>query len=137
METIINRIALIINKLDISVRSFEKNIDVSNGTIQKAIANNKTVGSDVLNKILCNYPEISAEWLMRGEGNMLFDSIDINHSNNRNINNTGDFSGVNGDVNITTAKMEHHTLVDEVVFLRGQIKEKDSLIGRLLTKLNL
>jgi hypothetical protein len=141
METVTSRIKLIINMLEYSVRSFENNIDVSNGTIQKAIANEKTVGSDVLSKILHKFPQLSAEWLMRGEGEM-FRTTANNSSINTGVNIGMQSSTVEGDVAIHT--IEHQALVDVVAFLQEELKEKnnqlkakDELINRLMTKLDL
>ena len=125
METITNRISLIVNYLDTPMRVFEQDINVGHSTIRNAIANNKTVGSDVLYKILYRYPEISAEWLMRGEGSML-----LNNDAKHLINGTN--KGVNGNINggeISIQNIEHNTLVEEVTFLRGQITEKDKQIS--------
>jgi hypothetical protein len=146
--SIVDRIELIINNLDISTRNFEANIGVAYGTVQKPITNNKTVGSDVLSKILITYPELSAEWLMRGEGEMLInvDNSTKNAVNSNNINNGN--SNINGDFTLNT-NVEHNTLVEEVGFLRGQLVEKDnqlkekdnqlkekySLISKLLDKI--
>lgn len=87
----------------------------------------------------CKKYDVSLDWLFYNEGDMFISGTDANYSNNNNINNGGDFSSVNGDVTIT-AKLEHHTLVDEVVFLRGQIIEKDKQISffqTMLAKLNI
>jgi hypothetical protein len=143
METVTSRIKLIINMLEYSVRSFENNIDVSNGTIQKAIANEKTVGSDVLSKILHKFPQLSAEWLMRGEGEMFRTTANGNNGSiNTGVNIGMQSSTVEGDVAIHT--IEHQALVDVVAFLQEELKEKnnqlkakDELINRLMTKLDL
>lgn len=65
--TIIDRIKQIIEYLDIPVSRFCKEVGVANGFFDKV----KSVGSDKILKILKRYPEISAEWLMTGEGMML------------------------------------------------------------------
>lgn len=54
-----------------SITSFEASIDVSKGAIAKPIKNKKSVGAEVLDKILSNYPDLNLEWLVSGFGEML------------------------------------------------------------------
>lgn len=49
----------------------EKQCGLSNGLIGKAAKIGSTLGSDKIEKILCVYPDLSAEWLLRGHGSML------------------------------------------------------------------
>jgi len=67
--SIINRIKQIIEYKGISTRKFCINVGISNGFFDKV----KDVGSEKLLKILNTYPEISAEWLLTGNGSMIKD----------------------------------------------------------------
>jgi len=49
----------------------EKEIDYGNGSIAKHAKNGTAIGSDKLEKILSLYPDLSAEWLLRGTGEMI------------------------------------------------------------------
>jgi hypothetical protein len=49
----------------------ERDCGLSNGLIKSAISAGSALGSDKLEKILITYPDLSAEWLLRGSGNML------------------------------------------------------------------
>ncbi|MDR2825024.1 MAG: helix-turn-helix domain-containing protein [Prevotellaceae bacterium] len=71
MKNTIQRIKEYIDYQGISVSFFEKKIGMSNGSFASQLKKNKTIGVDKLEKILNEYPEISAEWLLRGIGNML------------------------------------------------------------------
>lgn len=51
---------------NLSDKAFEKIIGSSNGNWRKA----KTVSEDVLLGFLKSFPEVSAEWLLRGKGTM-------------------------------------------------------------------
>lgn len=51
---------------NLSDKAFEKIIGSSNGNWRKA----KTVSEDVLLGFLESFPEVSAEWLLRGKGTM-------------------------------------------------------------------
>ncbi len=58
----------------LSLNQFELSLEVSHGSISNAIKNNKGIGSKVIQKILDTYPELSAEWLLRGSGSMLLNN---------------------------------------------------------------
>lgn len=64
---IIERIKKVIEYKQISTRKFCIEVGVANGFFDKV----KDVGSEKLLKILNTYPEISAEWLLAGKGNMI------------------------------------------------------------------
>lgn len=49
----------------------ERDCGLSNGLIASAIHKNAALGSDKLENILNTYPDLSAEWLLRGTGHML------------------------------------------------------------------
>ena len=61
---------------EISVRQFESMIGSSDGKIAKFMATNSTLKSDTLNKIMEVFPQLSIEWLLTGEGEMLKAVID-------------------------------------------------------------
>ena len=54
-----------------SMKAFEESVGMSNGSLGTTIKNGQGVRSDKLEKILSAYPELSAEWLLRGTGNMI------------------------------------------------------------------
>jgi len=68
---ILERLHFFLKSKNLSFNRFEKTIDVSHGSLSSAFKHNKNVGSNVLEKILLKYPELSAEWLLRGKGEML------------------------------------------------------------------
>ncbi len=75
---LIKRISTFTSHFGLSYNKFEKSINTSRGTISRALKHNKTIGSNVVESILENYPELSAEWLLRGKGEMLLaDSIGV------------------------------------------------------------
>jgi hypothetical protein len=65
----------------ISVLSFEKKIGVRS-TIQKAIKGNSNLGSNLLAKIVVEFPDINPEWLLTGKGEMLRNSEEIKEESN-------------------------------------------------------
>ena len=68
---LIERIERFIEYKQLSVSGFEKSISASNGVIRHAILKKTDIYSRFLVKILDNYPELSADWLLREEGEIL------------------------------------------------------------------
>ena len=68
MSTIKDRILVFIRHLNIGQNKFEKSCGLSCGTISSV--KQAPNGSTIL-KIIDTYPDLSLEWLMRGEGEML------------------------------------------------------------------
>lgn len=72
METTINqRIKMIVDESGKAVNSYAAMIGVSQPTLKACVDGNNAPRFDTLQKILIVNPMISAEWLMRGEGDML------------------------------------------------------------------
>ncbi len=67
----IRRVKKIISYLGISISAFEKSVGLSNNSIQTAIKRNSNLKDETLNSILSKYTEVSPEWLLTGEGEML------------------------------------------------------------------
>lgn len=62
-----SRIFQVIDYKRVSILAFEKALGFSNSYIR----NTKNISAENCAKILSLYPDISAEWLMRGQGEML------------------------------------------------------------------
>ena len=54
----------------ISYYAFENSIDASRGAISKAVKEGKSIGSNVLEKILSGYTDLNPVWLLTGVGDM-------------------------------------------------------------------
>ncbi|MGQ1928204.1 S24 family peptidase [Ornithobacterium rhinotracheale] len=67
----IERIKQVIESKGLSNSTFEQAANLSNGYISKQLKRNADLGEGIMNKILDNCPEISAEWLLTGRGEML------------------------------------------------------------------
>lgn len=64
---------------NISAYAFERSCDLSNGYLGKQLKGKGSVGSDILEKIKEQYPDLSLVWLVTGKGKMLL-SAPINAS---------------------------------------------------------
>lgn len=76
MSTIKERINQLIDYKGMNPYSFEKYCDLANGYIKSV---NIDVGSTKLEKILRKIPEISPDWLLLGEGEMLRKDANCNY----------------------------------------------------------
>lgn len=66
----IERVKEIIDSDGLSISGFEKKTGLSNNSIQTAIKRNSNLKDETLNTILNSFPEVDAEWLLTGKGEM-------------------------------------------------------------------
>lgn len=76
MSKILIRINQFAESQGLSIREIERSIGATNGVISGAIKNNREIGSDKLENFLQAFSNVSAEWLLRGIGEMLTQSED-------------------------------------------------------------
>ena len=84
---LIETIEQIIKYKQLSVSGFEKKISASDGVIRRAIRNKTDIYSRFLVEITDNFPDISAEWLLREEGEIIrtvTENSPINQNNQTN-----------------------------------------------------
>lgn len=55
------------------MRAFDNSIGVGNGYTSKQAKTKASVGSDVLERIIEKYPDLSPLWLVTGQGDMVID----------------------------------------------------------------
>jgi hypothetical protein len=78
MKTNVERIKDFLDRFNIDPSVFEKNAEISNGIIANNLKNKGKFSDKTLEKILKSNPEIRKEWLVFGEGEMLYsDSPEI------------------------------------------------------------
>lgn len=66
----VNRIKKIIETQGLSVRAFAIACEINSPTLDRQLKGRMALSLDSVNKILSANPNISAEWLMRGDGVM-------------------------------------------------------------------
>lgn len=112
-STIINgRIREFINYLDITDSAFAKKIGVTQSVIASMFLRGTEPSAKVISSILAVFDDISAEWLLRGKGEML---ISANQSKDEN-----------------TERISR--LVDTIATLQGTINEQLKTIQALQEK---
>lgn len=70
MSKTVHRIIQLISELKLSARQFDISIGTANGYILRMEKNNASVGSDVIERIKKEYPQVNLVWLITGKGDM-------------------------------------------------------------------
>jgi hypothetical protein len=70
MSKIIQRIQQFAEYQYNSIREFERDSGVTQGVFSKCFKNQSEVRTDSVENFAQNFPNVSAEWLLRGEGEM-------------------------------------------------------------------
>ena len=68
--TIYQRIMSILEDKQLSVNAFSKMVNMSQTTLNTQLKGERTLSANVVAKVLETFPEVSSEWVMRGEGSM-------------------------------------------------------------------
>ena len=68
--TIYQRVKLVLENKSISVNALSKQINVAQATLNPQLIGDRTLAANIVAKILDAFPDVSAEWLMRGVGTM-------------------------------------------------------------------
>ena len=68
--TIYQRIMAILEDKQLSVNAFSKMVNMSQTTLNTQLKGERTLSANVVAKVLETFPEVSSEWVMRGEVSM-------------------------------------------------------------------
>jgi len=71
MSKAIHRLGQFIKHVGLSARQFDLSIGAGNGYTLRMIRNSASIGTDVIETVLREYPQLSVVWLITGEGEML------------------------------------------------------------------
>ncbi len=66
----LQRVRQVIEMAGMSVSKFAEKVNIGQTTLNNQLLEKRALSIDVLNKILNAFPELSAEWLLRGKGPM-------------------------------------------------------------------
>ncbi|UZO82452.1 hypothetical protein NBT05_08250 [Aquimarina sp. ERC-38] len=70
-NTILDRVIIFADYLNISLRSFSLSIGASPGYLHRLQSAKSNIGGDFIEKIIQLYPQLNSTWLVTGEGTML------------------------------------------------------------------
>ena len=65
------RLSILIDNEGINITTLEQRIGASQGVLSRAKRNNTSISSEWIIKILENYPKYNANWLLKGQGEMI------------------------------------------------------------------
>ena len=68
--TIYQRVKCVLENKSISVNALSKKINVAQATLNSQLKGDRSLAANIVEKILAVFPDVSAEWLMRGVGTM-------------------------------------------------------------------
>lgn len=71
MAKILDNISILAEKEGVTIGALERQIGASKGVLSRAIANGTDIQAKWIQAIVENYPHLSAEWLLTGEGDMM------------------------------------------------------------------
>lgn len=131
-EAIITRIRLILSeKAYDKVALFARLINAEQTTVNNYLIGKRKPSLEVCTKILAAFPDISAEWLLRGEGSMYKSDTErhVNHIDLSTGKVTGDGStSVVGDNN-AIASGAHSTIGASDDIIRQLLQQNQQLIN--------
>jgi hypothetical protein len=67
---LIERLQYFLHEEGVTAYAFEQSCGLSNGYLAKQLRGRGSVGSDIVEKIKYNYPQLSIVWLVTGKGTM-------------------------------------------------------------------
>lgn len=125
MSKITERIDLFRISINASFRAFEIAIGVSNGTIGNAVKKHTDVSLDTISKIIETYPQLSAEWLIAGRGQMFITDEPIIQTVAGNNN----AASINGSATVGNSRSDFQEKID---LLERILAEKERIIQILM-----
>ena len=99
-----------------SKAKMSSDLEVDPGTFANILNGNRGVSATLLSKFLQTYPEISADWLLRGEGEMLRQTTGVSGNNN--------VVGSSHDNYSNNCREEYYALKGQVELLKELLREK-------------
>ena len=126
MTTIKDRVLQLSDYKGVSKEKFFEELEVSYGNF-KGKAKESGLNANILEKIIAKMPEISAEWLLTGKGEMLKSSVQniVQNSGKNSINN------ISGNIE----QQNYNELMEIIREKDRQIAKKDEQINKLIEKL--
>ncbi len=123
------RILEIADYKGISKEKFIENFGMTYGNF-KGKQKLTSLNSDFLDKILSEIPEINAEWLLTGKGEML--KNELKNSFNQTISGNNNTMAGNNMTIDNNSKATIEALTKEIKELNNRILEKDKQINKLI-----
>jgi len=126
----IDRLSLFLDSQGMSFNKLSLMIGVSNSYFYKMVRNRASVGSDILEKIVRIYPNLSSEWLLTGKGTMLkeIDSNNSPQSSFENELNFEEFEKKREDIRNTMKKVEENSDENAANYIKEMLAKMESVL---------
>lgn len=122
------RIKEVLQKNDLSVTAFSKEVGLPQATVNRQLMEDNKVSLSTIKSFLQRFPRISAEWLLKGVGDMCCSDISDEELQRQvdEANARGQHIGDNSNHNTQT--MTDSAIAKENEMLRKSIEEKNEEI---------
>ncbi len=124
---IIDRLIKYLDHHRITPYNFERACGVANGYLKKQTKGRGSIGSEILEKIVERYKDLSLTWLITGKGNMLLEG------NYQSSIQSGNWS--EDEVKYPSNEYVISLLRDKIAVLESALSDKEKIIKLLETQL--
>lgn len=138
-EDILNRIRKAMQQYGLSERAFAIEIGLTPQSFNNQMRGQNALNLDTILGILSTYDDISANWLIKGEGSMYIGDVIENNNTQRvdHIENSHVYQNQNGTQTVNADKsLEDRikALEDERQSMKEHIQRQEKLIDQLINK---
>lgn len=153
MSDLSDRLKQLAREKRVSTRELERIMHVANGYV---CGIGETMGADKVENILQRFPDVSRDWLLFGEGEMLKDvsnmqigSGNVNHQGNTTNTTTNNYQGFceqankrNDDVivkmleTLTEQGKRHLDIIDNAIAHAKELEEIKGILRQVLDKID-
>lgn len=121
------RIKDVLQKNDLSVTAFSKEVGLPQATVNRQLMEDNKVSLATIKSFLKRFPKVSAEWLLRGVGDMCC-GIPDEQLEREIAEETGRVQSIGDNSNHNTQTMTDSALTKENELLKERIQEKDKAL---------
>ena len=121
-----------LTRKDVSVLKLSKEIGIPQTTLNSQVNGRSTMSVDTFEAIANHFPDISAEWLLRGEGEMLRATITNTFQTNYGDRAVQVGGSNHGHISTGDSSTELESLRQQLAEAREEIKKKDECIYKLI-----
>lgn len=131
VNSVKNRLSEFISDKKLSVNALSAYIGIPQTTLNQAMKSDRKISVDVIALILERFPELSAEWLLRGEGEMIRQKNDEKTINITNVHRSVTGDNITGSMVSKQDQEELNRLRQQLTNKEEQLAEKDARIKEL------
>lgn len=126
-EPVRERINAVLNENKLSVAAFSKEVGIGQTTLNRQLNGDARVSVDTIKAFLHRFKDVSAEWLLRGVGDMCC-GVPDEQLEREIAEETGRVQSIGDNSNHNTQTMTDSAIAKENEMLRKSIEEKNEEI---------